>query len=86
MDNMKRRFEEREKNINVKRVRMETMLKAEIAKSRDPLKIPECPICSEEPSACKPYSSQDEVKGCPDGCKAGLMGRDHGMEASNTGP
>ena len=91
---MKRRFEENETKMDVKIVKMESTLKAEIARARDPIKIPECPICFEElrpplrivqclkgHKICEPCSEKEEVKGCPDGCRAGLMGRDHGMEA-----
>ena len=59
-----------------------------------PARAPECPICFEElrppmqiiqclkgHKLCKPCSNKPDILGCPDGCKAGFMGRDFGMEA-----
>jgi len=73
---------------------MEAKMKLEIAKIKEPVKIPECPVCFEElrpplqiisclrgHKLCKRCSEKEEVRGCPDNCKAGFMGRDLGMEA-----
>ena len=59
-----------------------------------PARAPECPICFEElrppmqiiqclrgHKLCEPCSLKPEIPCCPDGCKAGFMGRDFGMEA-----
>ena len=63
-----------------------------MALARGPLKIPECVICLDElrpplkivqcikgHKVCEPCSEKVEVKACPS-CKAGFLGRDHGME------
>ena len=91
---LKRSYQEAGVKTARKMARMEDWLRAEIAKAREPIAIPECPICLEElrpplrivqclkgHKICEPCSEKEEVKGCPDGCRAGLMGRDHGMEA-----
>ena len=36
--------------------------------------------CLKGHKVCEPCSQKEEVRGCPDNCKAGFMGRDHGME------
>ena len=59
-----------------------------------PARAPECPICFEElrppmqiiqclkgHKLCEPCSLKPEIANCQDGCKAGFMGRDLGMEA-----
>jgi len=89
LSDMKKRFEESETNMIVKMGKMENTLKA-----RDPIKIPECPICFEElrpplrivqclrgHKICEPCSKKEAVVSCPTNCKSGFMGRDHGMEA-----
>jgi len=86
---MKRGFEESEAKMNVNMGKMENMLKA-----RDPIKIPECPICFEElrpplrivqclkgHKICELCSEREAVVSCPTNCKSDFMGRDHGMEA-----
>jgi len=93
-ENMKRRFEEGEAKMDNKMAKLEATLKAAIARSREPIKIPECPVCFEElrpplrivqclkgHKICEPCSEKEEVVSCPTNCKAGFMGRDHGMEA-----
>ena len=91
---LKRQLKESDAKMDIKMAKLEATLKAEIARSREPIKIPECPVCFEElgpplriaqclrgHKICEPCSEKEEVKGCPINCKAGFMGRDHGMEA-----
>jgi len=69
-------------------------IKQYIAMTRGPVKILECVICLEElrpplrivqclkgHKVCEPCSTKEEVVSCPLNCRAGFMGRDHGMEA-----
>ena len=37
--------------------------------------------CLKGHKLCEPCSQKPEIANCPDGCKAGFMGRDLGMEA-----
>ena len=69
-----------------------TKMKLEVAKTKDPIAIPGCPICFEElrpplsivscgrgHKVCEPCSQREGVVSCPS-CRAAFIGRDHGME------
>ena len=70
--------------INIKQAEM----MKKIDNIKEPIRIPECPICLEDlrpplriaqcqqgHKVCEPCSQREEVKGCPEGCQGGFMGR-----------